>query len=502
MPAYMPTNSTAQSGALDLPLLLGEMSGPQSARVHQGLRDAILAGRLAPGSRLPSSRALAAQFGIRRNTVVVAYEQLLSEGLAEARVGAGTFVAAHVPSGPARPERIAMADIVPSREVFALGRTSVDALFHSRLRRALSKRLQTLDPAHLGYGDPRGGRELRERLAEHLAVSRGVRCDPGHIVLVSGTQHGLQLCLGSVLRPGDVAWMEDPGYPAARKALEAAGAKLVPVPVDGHGLIVDEGRSRAPDARVAYVTPSHQFPTGVAMRMDRRIALLDWARDADAWVLEDDYDSEFRYAGSPLTALAGMDAARRVIYFGTFSKVLFPGLRMGYVVLPPPLLEPVLAARAASDRFPSSLLESALADLIASGDFSAHIRRTRARYRTARDVVEATLTLYAGGALRVVVPDQGLHLVARLQPDPPPGAAARIRDAAKVQAWLLSETRLQSGPSDGFVLGFSGHGIAELRDGARRLAEAAAGFRTAFLGQHHKGATGRVRSGEQTPLRA
>jgi len=212
------------------------------------------------------------------------------------------------------------------------------------------------------------------------------------------------------------------------------------------------------------------------MRMDRRIALLDWARDADAWVLEDDYDSEFRYGGPPLTALAGIDAARRVIYFGTFSKVLFPGLRMGYVVLPPPLLEPVLAARAASDRLPPSLLEGALADLMAEGDFSAHIRRMRGRYRAARDAVADTLAAHACGALQVTVPDQGLQLVAHLLPDPSPGAAARIRDAARVQAWLLSETRMKPSPSDGFVLGFSGHEIGVLRDGAKRLAKTAAAF--------------------------
>ena len=487
MPRQTPTNRTAQADPLDLPLHLEGMRGPQSTRVHQGLRDAILAGRLAPGSRLPASRALAAQLGMRRNTVVGAYEQLLSDGLVEARVGAGTFVASHVPFGAARPDRLAATDMAPSREVFALGRTGFDALFQSRLRRAVSRRLRTLDPIHLGYGDPRGGRELRERVAQHLAVSRGVRCDPGQVVLVSGTQQGLQLCLGAVLRPGDAAWMEDPGYPAARKALEASGARLVPVPVDGHGLLVDEGRRRAAGARVAYVTPSHQFPTGVAMRMDRRIALLDWAHDADAWVLEDDYDSEFRYGGPPLTALAGIDAARRVIYFGTFSKVLFPGLRMGYVVLPPSLLEPVLAARAASDRFPPSLLEGALADLMADGEFSAHIRRMRGRYRVARDAVAEALAAHSGGALQVAVPDQGLHLVARLRPDPPPGAAARIRAAAGVQAWLLSETRLQPAPSDGFVLGFSGHGIADLRDGAKRLARAAAEF----------GATNWGRSGRQ-----
>lgn len=483
MPTLMPTNRTTTSGkldrsrALDLPLHLDGLHGSHSMRVHQSLRDAILVGRLAPGRRLPASRVLAAQLGIRRNTVVGAYEQLLSDGLVEARVGAGTFVANHVPSGPIQPERVAATDMVPACGVFALGRTSIDALFLNRLQRAVGKRLRTLDPVHLGYGDPRGSRELRERVAEHLAVSRGVRCDPGHIVLVSGTQQGLQLCLSTVLRPGDTAWIEDPGYPAAQRALKAAGAQVVPVPVDRHGLVVDEGWRRAANARVAYVTPSHQFPTGVVMRMDRRIALLNWARDAEAWVLEDDYDSEFRYAGPPLTALAGIDAAQRVVYFGTFSKVLFPGLRMGYIVLPPSLLEPVLAARTAMDRFPPSLLEGALADLIAEGDFSAHIRRMRGRYRLARDVVADTLVLHAGGTLQVTVHDQGLHLVAHLQADLPPGAAAHIRAAAGVQAWLLSDTCLEPGVSDGFILGFSGHEIADLKDGARRLSQAAASFR-------------------------
>ena len=476
----MATNSPARFDTPDLPLRLDGLAGPKHLRVHQALREAILAGRLPPGSRLPASRTLAAQLGLRRNTVVAAYEQLVSDGLAEARVGAGTIVAIHVPSGPARPGALPAPDLAPGRGVFALGCTDGDALFQEPLRRAIDRRLRTLDPVHLGYGDPRGGRELRERVTEHLAVTRGVRCDPGHIMLVSGTQQGLRLCLSATLRPGDAAWMEDPGYSAARRALEAAGARLVAVPVDAAGLVVGEGVRRAPDARVAYVTPSHQFPTGVAMRMDRRIALLDWARDADAWVLEDDYDSEFRYGGEPLTALAGIDAGHRVIYLGTFSKVLFPGLRMGYVVLPPPLLDPVLAARAAADRFPPSLLEGALSDLIASGDVSAHVRRMRGRYRTARDALADTLATHAGAALRVMVPDQGLHLVAHLPPEVSPGAAARMREAAGVQAWLLSETRLEPGPSDGFVLGFSGHPIAELREGARRLARAAAEFGCAF----------------------
>ena len=471
----MAERSPTNSALLDFPLRLGRTEGPQSERVHQGLRDAILGGRLAPGRRLPPSRALAEQLGIRRNTIIAAYEQLQSDGLVQSRVGAGTFVASHVPVGPAKPETLPVATLAPDdAAVFALGRTRVDGLFQRQLRSAVARRLRTLDPVHLGYGDPRGGRELRERVAEHLLISRGVDCDPGRIMLVSGTQQGLQLCLGAILGPGDPAWMEDPGYPAARRALIAAGARVVPVPVDGDGLVVAEGRRRAAGARVAYVTPSHQFPTGVVMRMHRRIALLDWAREAEAWVLEDDYDSEFRYSGPPLTALAGIDSARRVIYLGTLSKVLFPGLRMGYVVLPAPLFEPVLAARAASDRFPPSLLEGAIADLMAGGEVSAHVRRMRHRYRAARDLVAETLSAHSGGTLSVVVPDQGLHLVAQLRPGLPDGLAARIREAAQIKAWLLSETRLEPSPQDGFVLGFSGHEMDALRDGARRLGAAAA----------------------------
>lgn len=201
-------------------------------------------------------------------------------------------------------------------------------------------------------------------VAAHLSATRGVACDPSRVLITSGTQGALRLLAEVFLRPGDEAWAEDPGYPAARRTLDAAGARVVPVPVDGAGLDVAEGRRRAPHERLACVTLSHQFPTGVAMMMARRIALLDWASEAGACVLEDDYDSEFRYAGPRLTALAGMDGRGRVINLGTFSQALFPGLRMGYAILPAPLAERVIAGRAAADRFPPTLLEGAVADLL------------------------------------------------------------------------------------------------------------------------------------------
>jgi len=466
------TNPNGAATLLEVALQLDGMAGNQSGRVHAGLRAAILGGRLAAGTRLPSSRALAEQLGLRRNAVVIAYEHLLSDGLAEARVGAGTYVTAHLPRGVASAGPSAPPLPVARQIPFALGRTHADPATLGRLAGAVRRRLATADPAYFGYGDSRGSEELRTALAAHLAATRGLRCDPGCILITSGTQQGLRLCAEALLQPSDPVWLEDPGYPAARRLFEAIGARTVAVPVDGAGLIVEAGRCHAPAARLAYVTPSHQFPTGVAMSMERRVALLGWARDAEAWVLEDDYDSEFRYAGPPLTALAGIDGHARVAYLGTFSKTFFPGLRIGFLVVPPALLTTICAARAATDRFPPGPFADALADLMRDGTFAAHVRRMRSRYRAARDLVADTLHRASGGVLRVTMPEQGLHLVATLPEDMPPDAAREIRAAADVEAWLLSDTRMMQKAADGFVLGFSGHEPVLLKRAAERLGQA------------------------------
>ena len=419
----MPTTRRRPREVLDLPLRL-DGAGSQPSRVRTALRTAILAGRIPAGARLPSSRDLARQLGLRRNAVVVAYEQLLSDGLVETRVGAGTFVTPHLPQAPARAEAAVALSPAAGPAPFALGRTNADPALLRRLAAAFRRRLHRPDPSQFGYGEPCGPEDLRRAIAAHLAATRGIACGPGQVLITSGTQHGLSLCAVALLRPGDPVWFEDPGYPAARRLFEAAGARIAAVPVDGSGLMVWEGRGRAPDARLAYVTPSHQFPTGAVMSMARRAALLEWAREADAWVLEDDYDSEFRFAGPPLTALAGIDAHARVVYLGTFSKSLFPGLRLGFLVLPPPLVDGILAARAVADRFPPGLAAGAVADLIVDGTFAAHVRRMRARYRSARDVVTDAVAGASGGLLRVAVPDQGLHLVAAL-PASSPGRRCR-----------------------------------------------------------------------------
>jgi len=476
----MPTTSRRPRFVLDLPLRLESAAGNQARQVHASLRSAILGGQLGAGLRLPSSRALAGQLGVGRNAVVVAYEHLDADGLVEARQGAGTYVAACLPARPQAPGAAPRVAGAPSQRACALGCTEIDLALLRRVGSAVRRRIAGADPADLGYGDPRGSEALRRQIAAHLAASRGIVCDPACIVVVSGVQQGLRLCAEALLARGDAIWFEDPGYPAACRTLRAAGLDLVPVPVDGEGIDVAAGRAGAAQARAAYVTPSNQFPTGVTMSMARRLALLEWARAAQAWVLEDDYDNEFRYEGPPLTALAGIDGGDRVIYLGTFSKTLFAGLRLAYLVLPPAAVERVVAMRAVHDRFPPSLAERAVADLMADGTLAAHTRRMRKRYRAGRDALAGALAQEAVGLLRIVVPPQGLHLLAHLPDGLPPDTAARIRDEAGIEARIVSEMRLTAATPDGFVLGFAGHPEAALRAAAADLAAAA----RAVLGVH------------------
>jgi GntR family transcriptional regulator/MocR family aminotransferase len=466
------TTSRRRDDVLALPIRLDGAIRGQSQQVHAALRSGIVDGLLAPGLRLPSSRALAEQLGVRRNAIVAAYEALLSDGLVEARHGAGTYVAAQLPAPQAAAPSAELDIRIPAPRPFALGVTLVDAALLKRLAAASRRRIAQAAPDELGYGDPRGSLHLRTRVAQYLAANRGVRCDPSCILIVSGTQHGLRLCIDALLAPGDAVWFEDPGYVASRHTLSTTGAKLVPVPVDGEGIVVSAGEKACVGAKAAYVTPSHQFPTGVAMSMARRIALLEWARKAGAYIFEDDYDSEYRFAGPPLTALAGI-GGERVIYLGTFAKTLFAGLRLGYLVVPPALVARVVAARAAQDRFPPAFMQEALADLMADGVIAAHMRRMRPRYRQSRDVVAEALGRHAKGSLELSAPAQGLHLLATLPSGAPKGTARLIRERAGIECRLLSDARIvQRGP-DGFILGYAGFATKDLADAARRLGRAA-----------------------------
>ena len=450
-----------------VPVLPGD--GPRAKALYTAIRGLIERGAVPGGAKLPTTRDLAKRFRLSRAAAIAAFELLVQEGFAEARVGAGTFVAQRVPRLPeARTARAADPPPEPALPL-TVGVTGFDARTARVFRKLMSRALARPNLEQFRYGDPRGGLGLREAIAAYLRSARGVRCEARQIVVTSGAQQGLDLMIRAAIHPGDPVWVEDPCYPMAVTALKGAGARIVGVPVDAEGLDPAEGARRCPGARAVYVTPSHQFPLGVTMTMRRRLALLDWAQRNEAWIIEDDYDSEFRYGGPPLTALQGMDGSDRVVYVGTFSKVLFPGLRVGYLVAPEPLLDGIVAARARSDRYPPTLTEAPLAALLDQGHFAAHLRRTRRKVEAARDALVAALREKAGGKLDVTVPEQGLHLVAKLaRPDRDMDIAAAAK-ANGIGARALSPMYVDAEPVQGLVLGFSGFDSSIIRAAALGL---------------------------------
>jgi GntR family transcriptional regulator/MocR family aminotransferase len=517
-------------------------SSPLYRQVYDGLREAILAGRLRPGERLPATRALAADLGVARNTVILAFEQLRAEGYLVGRRGAGTrvratlpdallsvrspsagarapaggsasaggraavgstAVAAHAPEDPrssagGAPSESTSSPIRLSRQgailvaagaamvrrggkapvPFRLGVPALDA-FPARLWARLTARRWRGGGIYLGDGDPAGQPELRAAIADYVANARGARCSADQVVVVGGIQHGVDLMARVLLDPGDPVWVEDPGYLPAHAVLRAAGARLVPVPVDDEGLDIAAGERAAPAARLAHVTPSHQFPLGAVLSAPRRLALLDWARRADAWVVEDDYDSEFRYAGRPLPCLQGLEATRlrpgcaaRVLYLGTFSKTLVPGLRLGYLIVPEALVEPMRAARGATDWHAPTPQQSVLADFIGEGHYARHLRRVRALYAER----QATLIAAAEAELAdhlTLAPDQaGLHLVGWLPLGADDQQAAAAAATEGVLVYPISNYRLTRMPAasrGGLLLGYAGFDDAALRKGIGRL---------------------------------
>ncbi|MBY0321634.1 MAG: PLP-dependent aminotransferase family protein [Reyranella sp.] len=462
-------------------------STPLFRQVYAALSTAIVDGRLPAGARLPASRALAEQLDLSRTVVVAAYEQLLAEGYATGRIGSGTYVAPDLPERPSgrapiaktrrtagsgAPRLAGKVDVTLHSDdrPFNLGRTLIDQRTADQWRRLSARALRAMPKSHLGYGDPRGSAELRGAIAAYLAGARGVRCDAEQIIVTSGTQHALDLVARVLLPAGSEAWVEDPGYPLTREVLAAGGVATRPVRVDAQGIDVAAGIAVAPRARAAFITPSHQFPTGVVLSMARRLELIGWASASNAWIVEDDYASEFRYGGRPLAALQGLDAAGRTIYIGTLNKALFPGLRAGYVVVPEQLLSGFVTARYLMDRQPPALQQEVLAAFIAQGHLASHIRRMRARYRDQRDRLVATLRRRAGDRLDVEPPDQGMHLVAYLRPGLSDTAVERAALAEGVVVRALSRLYMNARPRQGLLLGFSGYPAAAIAGAAGRLA--------------------------------
>jgi GntR family transcriptional regulator/MocR family aminotransferase len=465
---------------------------PLFRQLYQQLRSAILSRRLRPGTKLPSTRELAARLGVSRAAAVAAYEQLLAEGYTSGRHGSGTYISSDLPEPmDANPQRRSkpVAAIAPrpapmqsfgdfidvtvqSNELpFNLGRTLVDARTMELWGKLSARSFRSLRPSHLGYSDPRGTIELRKTICDYLRAARAVQCDPEQIVVTAGTQQAVDIVIRILAGPDKEVWVEDPGYPLTRQALLAAGATVHPIPVDAQGIDVGSGIRSAPNARAVFVTPSHQFPTGVVLSMARRLELLAWAREKGAWVVEDDYASEFRYGGRPLASLQGLDQSERVIYIGTLNKALFPGLRMGYAVVPHALLRAFVAARYLMDRQPSTLAQAVVAAFMEEGHFAAHLRRMRLLYRDQRDVLVAALKRRLGAELTVDAPDQGMHLVAYTRRGLSDAAVERAGRQHGVIVRAMSRLYVAAPPRSALVLGFSGYPRQIIVPAVERLAE-------------------------------
>ena len=481
--------------ALAPPLRLDRKSSePLHRQIYFAIRQAILGGSLRPGARLPASRALARELALSRNTVTAAFEQLHAEGYIDGRVGAGSFVSHHLPDavlGASRPAARIAGDASERPGPSARGARLI-ALRTGRTRprpfspgvpeleqfpfddwaRLLARRWRRPRRAFLVGGDPAGYRPLCQALADYLATARAVSCSPEQVIVVSGTQQALDLAARVLINPGDPVWIEEPGYPPTRAVLLAAGARPVPVPVDDEGLSVVQGRALEPAARLISVSPSHQFPLGVTMSLRRRLELLEQARAVDGFVLEDDYDSEYRYAGRPLAALQGLDRDGRVIYVGTMSKVMFPGLRVGYMVVPEQLIDAFLAVRALVDAHPSSIAQAALVDFIGDGHLSAHIRRMRALYAERQAVLIEAVQARLGNRLDLAPSAAGMHLVGRLRPQLDDHAIALAAAAAGVEAPALSSYYQGPAAARGLLLGYAGVPEPAVGPAITRLAEA------------------------------
>ena len=476
-----------------IPLSRG--AGPLFRQIYAGLRQAILAGTLHPGDRLPSTRDLAEQLGVSRTIVLLAYDQLLAEGFITGRGGSGTYVSRQLSAKPSQSSRksatlrlsrfgaAASAAIeavdsphpaVPAalRYDFAYGRSDLDTFPFAVWSRLLLRQARKASVRHFDYGPALGSIALREAVCAHLRRSRAVVCEPSDIIIVNGSQQALDLVMRVLVEPGDRVAIENPHYNCTREALRAAGARLRPVPVDRQGL----NPAHLPnDARLAFVTPSHQFPTGAILPLERRLALLKWARRRNAVIVEDDYDGEFHYEGRPLESLQGLDTDGRIVYIGTFSRTVFPALRIGYLIAPRLLFPAFAAAKWLNDLHSPTLEQQTLAEFIASGMYERHLRRLRRRNTARRRVLLESIQKYLGNRVEVTGEGAGAQIV--LWPRRRVSEQAVIARAASLGVGVYGIGRCyltQPDPSGairpGFILGYARLNEREIREGIRLLA--------------------------------
>lgn len=459
----------------------GEAAASLRLRVYRQLRAAIDTGSLPPGARLPPTRAQALALGVSRNTVLWAMERLRVEGYVVAHVGRGSFVAAGI--GPRQARRAAATRAVAPR-LSRRGQALADIALHWQppLQAALPFRIGAPEVASFPFAvwdriarqvpaderralaqylDPAGWPPLRAAIAQWLWASRGLRCDASQVLVCSGSQQALDLIGRLLLDPGDEVLVEDPGYPGIRAALVGQGAVARPVAVDADGMDVAAGAARWPGARLAVATPGCQFPTGVRMSLPRRLALLDWARAHDAWVVEDDYDGEFQYGAHRLPALASLPQAERVLHVGTFSKTLHPGLRLGFIVLPPVLVPAFATARAVADRHAPGDQQAVLARFIADGHLLRHLNRMRELYPARQAALVARLAEASEGRVVLAPQDHGLHLLLEARA----GSADHLLSARALDAGVmlapLSRYAVES-KRRGWLFGYAGYGEPQL----------------------------------------
>ncbi len=455
-------------------------------QLYGEIRKAILDHRLPAGSRLPSSRQLAVELNVSRNTVTNAYEQLLAEGYIYGQRGSGSYVAdlfetpQKTKSAGRRNVLSARGKVLAETSVsipsipavkfsFRPGNPALESFPFALWGKLLAMSLRDLRARDFHYSDPAGYYPLREAIAHYLNRSRGVRCRADHVLIVSGSQQALDLSSRILLDPGDTAWIEDPGYRGARAALKASGARILSVPLDAEGLQW-ERVVRTPSPRFIYITPSHQFPMGITMSLQRRLSLLRYAKDHNAWIIEDDYDSEFRYDGRPLAALQGLDENDRVIYMGTFSKVMFAGLRLGYLVVPQDLFQAFVNAKSIVDRHCPILEQAALAEFIKSGRFDRHIREMRKLYASRQKKLVDSVNYFLSGMMKIEPNPAGMHLIGWL----PQGRDDRMisEHAAQqgIEAPALSSYSQRQMNRGGLLLGYSALPFSRIHQGIEALA--------------------------------
>ncbi len=474
---------------MELAIPLSQSGEPLFRQVYLGLRRAILSAALPPGGRLPSTRALASQLGISRTVVLLAYDRLLAEGFIVGQAGSGTYVSQSLNrSQPAAKEfaklalsrfglsaaRAAATVAFPHRPTaslrydFAAGRSDIVTFPFDAWRRTLLRHTRKTSVRDLDYGPAAGSPVLREAICAHLRRSRAVTCDPSEVIVVNGSQQALDLVARVLVEPGQQVAIEDPHYQGTREVLRAAGARLCPVPVDRDGVIPAKLPARS---GLIFITPSHQYPTGAILPLDRRIELLDWARRKNAVIVENDYDGEFHYGGRPLESLQGLDTEGRTIYIGTFSRTVFPALRIGYLVVPKSLAEAFTTAKWLCDQHSAVLEQQTLAEFIASGRYDRHLGRLRRKNTACREALLQAIHRHLSSRVEVTGDLAGAHVV--LWPSHPLSEAEAIACAASrgVGIYGISHCYLTPPRRTGLMLGYSTMNESEIREGIRILGQ-------------------------------